>query len=214
MLSAEQIHLLEKPFTFEEHAMDPNIYIRKSAIRRRLAEVDAAWEMTPPQLMNANENVVLMSGGLTVAGVTRYAVGTGIITRTKINKQSGDVIALPDYEVARNLAHAYKTAASDLLPRCALLFGVGDYLRDIPKNVKGNDRAFAEWLRSISTPQHWARTTAGQHFQTLMRDLNLTWEAVRQNLEPNHMLNRLSDTHLNEAQAIARLHQIADELHS
>jgi hypothetical protein len=85
-LSATQIALLEAPFALDEHGfVSNNPYIKKSAIRNRLNVVDSGWKSSPPTLVAVQGDVVIMSGSLTLCGITRCAVGTGIIQRSKKN---------------------------------------------------------------------------------------------------------------------------------
>jgi hypothetical protein len=151
-LSAQQIALLEAPFALDEHAfVSNNPYIKKSAIRNRLNVVDSGWRSSPPQLVAVSGDVVVMSGSLTLCGVTRCAVGTGIIQRTK--KDDNDkVIPLSDYEIARNTAKAFKTAESDLLPRCALQFGIGTYLKDMPPRTVRDTGTLKALLAKLNAP--------------------------------------------------------------
>jgi hypothetical protein len=138
--TSEQLALLEEPFLPHEHDfVGGNIYLRKSAIRHRLNQVDPDWELHPPELLTEAEDVVTLRGGLTLCGVTRFAIGTGIVRRAE----------LKGFELAREISKARKAADSDLLARCAGKFGIGDYLKDMTleerKSVR-NPQALAAWL--------------------------------------------------------------------
>jgi hypothetical protein len=145
-LTPEQEALLRRPFSAHEHGfVNGRPYIRKDAIRRRLSFVDPAWQTLAPTVLSMADDTVVLTGALIVCGVVRYDIGTGIIMRYGRDGKS----ELPAYEIARNNVRAFKTAASDLIPRCAVQFGVGEYLKNVPRNV-ADERSLAEWLRSIN----------------------------------------------------------------
>lgn len=121
-LTPEQDALLRRPFQPREHGfVNGRPYIRKEAIRPRLSQFDRAWSISPATVVAQVDDVIVLSGALRIAGVDRYDLGTGIVQRTGRDNQ-----ALPPYEISRNTVRAFKTAASDLLPRCAIQFGVGE----------------------------------------------------------------------------------------
>lgn len=68
------------------------------------------------------------------------------------------------------------------------------------------------WLME-GVPLHWAKDGGGQRFNTRMKSYNLSPEHVLAYLEPNHQLAKLSDTTLSEAEALARLDELAETLH-
>lgn len=128
MLTLEQRAFLAKPFTLNEHGfVNGNVYLKKAAIRRRLSLV-GPWSLSEPTLITMTDRLVVMSASLTLGDESRAGVGTGIIlTKDKEGKP------LSEDNLARSAAKAFKTAASDTLPRAAMLFGVGDYLKDAGK---------------------------------------------------------------------------------
>ncbi len=73
------------------------------------------------------------------------------------------------------------------------------------------------WLMD-GTPLHWAKDSGGQRFNTRMKALNLTPDFVLTFLEPaeagrpGRQLEKLSDTTLSEAEALARLETLAQDL--
>jgi hypothetical protein len=135
-LTAEQIKLLEKPFEKDEHSVvQGNPYILKSAIRRRLWQVDLNYQLGAPELVIHDQDVIVLRGSLTVGGVTHFGVGTGLIIRTRKDEKTGEIFDLPLYDIARNMAKAYKQAASDILPRAAIQFNCGAYLAEKPKGM-------------------------------------------------------------------------------
>lgn len=221
-LTETQLNLIRKPFLPDEHNfVNGNVFIEKWAIRRRLDEVDPGWEQTSPELMTETEDAVMMSGGLTISGVTRYAVGAGLITRHNVNKDTGEISELKPYDLARNKRLAYKSADSDLLPRAFKKFGGGDYLDLIPK-VKNMDelkRELAKLNKSAASPQstpvvppspqHWATNGGGQRINAKMKLLKLDAAHVLEHAEPGHKLFKLSDSTLTEDQFSARLDDLA-----
>ena len=145
-LNPEQEAILRRPFSAHEHGfVNGRPYIRKDAIRRRLSFVDPGWQTLPPSVLSMADDTVVLTGALVVSGVVRYDIGTGIIIRHGRDNRA----ELPPYEISRNVVRAYKTAASDLIPRCAVQFGVGEYLKNVPRNVV-DERSLAEWLRSLN----------------------------------------------------------------
>ncbi len=214
MLTNEQIKLLEKPFEAHEHGfVQQNPYILKSAIMGRLSEVDPGWHTTTPVLIGVQDDVVLMEGGLTISDVTRHAIGTGIITRHIKDKNNiGEIIELSIFEQQRQVSKAMKTAQSDLIPRCAALFGIGAYLRERKRNQPLDEclpEALNVWQRKWARLEHWAYDTAQkQAFADAMKGAGLIWTVVQHHLEPERKLERLSDTSLSFTEAIARLEQL------
>ncbi len=152
-LTPEQEALLRRPFSAHEHGfVNGRPYIRKDAIRRRLSYVDPGWQTLAPTVLSMADDTVVLTGALIVCGVVRYDIGTGIIIRYGRDNKA----ELPPYEIARNGVRAFKTAASDLIPRCAVQFGVGEYLKNVPRNVV-DERTLAEWLRSLNGPAQGAQ---------------------------------------------------------
>lgn len=126
MLTQGQFYELGIPFALNEHGlMNGNAYLLKTAIQRRLYKVCPGWEMNEPKLMTIEGGVVVLTGSLILEGQAQGALGTGIIQANS-----------DPYKHAQAVRMAFKTAASDLLPRCALLFGVGWYLKTIPDDWK------------------------------------------------------------------------------
>jgi hypothetical protein len=218
-MTPEQIALLTKPFKPSEHGfLNGSPYVLKSAIRRRLAEVDPTWSLGQPLHLTTENDVVVMSGSLMVCGITRHEIGTGIITRTKKDKSTGEYIDLPAYEIARNVAKAFKTAASDILPRAAVQFGVGQYLKDITPNERGQINtpdALAAWLKRYHTPAHWSLTPDGQpsaqglQIAEHIKSRGLSTTAVLAYVESGRTLKRISDTTLTYEQFCNRLLDLA-----
>lgn len=153
-LSEAQIGLLGNPFKPEEHGFkNGNIYIRKSAIRARLDKVDPGWELTPPELVSVTSDIVVMRGGLTIAGVTRHDIGTDVIQKTrKKDKNSNETVPLSEYEIATNTAKSYKSAVSAILSRAFVQFGGCEYLKDMTPKEKAeitDYKTLGEWLSKL-----------------------------------------------------------------
>lgn len=216
-MNTEQIKQLEKPFNLDEHRfLQGNPYILKQAIRRRLSEVDPAWSTTPPEVVGVHNDSIILRGGLTVCSITRYSIGTGIVisTRKRTHKDSDgkeivEIMPLEHYELAREQNKAYKAADSDLLPRCAVEFGVGAYLKDRPRGQSEGE--FPQWLNSLLVKYHWAYNGAGKRFSDLLKAHSLTWSDVNSIIEPGRVLRGLSDISLDETSAFARLDEIVKE---
>lgn len=150
MLNEKQIAELNKPFEFKEHGFYlKNPYILKSAIRARLNRVVPGWILLPPELIAHDENVIVMRGGIQIGEVKRYAVGTGIIISANSDGEKFDGAKL-----AAMISKAYKQAVSDILPRAAVEFGVGEYLKNKPKGI--NEDNFAGWFAKLTAdPNAW-----------------------------------------------------------
>ncbi len=143
-LTPEQETALRKPFQVAEHGfVNGKPYLKKDAIKRRLSQVDPGWQMGAPSVVAVDEDLVTLTAALIVADVARHALGAGVIQR--VDRDGKDVGI---YELGRNKLRAYKTADSDLIARCAMQFGVGEYLKAVPKTVK-DERTLHDWLLSL-----------------------------------------------------------------
>lgn len=92
MLTQEQIAALERRFQPAEHKfVNGNVYLTKTAIRRRLNEVDPGWELSEPELISEAGGIVVLRAGLTIDGVTRHALGTAVIQIAKPNEKTGEI---------------------------------------------------------------------------------------------------------------------------
>lgn len=157
-MRTDQQELLSKPFEAHEHGFkNGNCYIRKSAIRRRLSLVDPHWKLTEPEFICVDGDVVIMRGGLTVCGITRYQIGSGIIQRKsegKTNKEGKyeEGKPLEGYALASQVAKAYKSAATDILARAAVEFNIGAYLKDAAKEDRPSNQASLTALLAKLSP--------------------------------------------------------------
>lgn len=211
-LTLDPWQFLASPFAFDEHDfLQGNPYIQKQAIRARLNRVDPRWSISPPVLVTVADDVVVMSATLTLLGASRGNVGTGKIQHPTPDKDG----VINAYTAAGLLAKAIKQAASDCLPRCAEQFGVGTYLKGLSKEQAAQIKTPAglkRYLDSLSgtvgTTPHWSKTS-GAAFNARLRELQLDPARVLAELEPGRRLASLSDITLSEADAFARLEQLA-----
>jgi len=139
------------PFPLAAHGwVNGNVYLRKSAIRQRLDECAPGWRSGSVRLIAADGDTIVMALTITIGEQSHEGVGTGIVQRGTLEQKTGEFKPFDPYKVAQNVAKAYKTAASDAFARAALEFGVGEYLRDLPRGL--NQQAFADWLAKLSAP--------------------------------------------------------------
>lgn len=234
MLTDEQIQELEKPFRLEEHRFKGKTpYIMKDAIRHRLDKVVPGWSMTAPEFVMEMNDVIVFRGGMTICGDTRWATGTGTIQRYLKDKDTHEFIEQNPEAIARETVKAVKTADSDLLPRCASKWGIGDYLRNMTAAERGQVsdmnglKKFLDGLNkpkpaaSTGTPStpatqptpqqsvHWATNGGGQRINTKIKTLKLDPQYVLDHAEPGRKLTKLSDTTFTEEQFSARLDELA-----
>jgi hypothetical protein len=209
------MHLCEKPFALDEHDFvwkddkksNGTPYIKKDAIRRRLNQLDPHWRSTPPEVQSITGDVVIMRGGLTLLGDTRYAIGTSIIQTERKGKDGKPPTPIVGYDLAREIAKAHKAAQSDLLPRCALEWNICTYLRGGRVKTVINFTALDSYLKQLMTEwdarQHWAANGKGEAFKALIKALGISWEmTIKTQLEPGRTLTGLSDITLSFDDAV------------
>lgn len=135
--------LAEMPFEIREHAfIKEQVYIQKWAIRQRLTKIDPNWYQTRPIVTMMDEHdLVTATISIVVNGVERFGTGVGIITRkdSKGNDYSG-------FALARSIAKAIKSAVSDALPRAALEFNIGWYLRLLSAKAINNEESLKKFI--------------------------------------------------------------------
>lgn len=148
-LSDEEIdRLCDMPFQPREHGfVEGRPYILKNALRKRFSRIDRYWTISEPVRLPSEHDTIVLTAFLKMLGMERPAVGTGVIVCTDRDGKN----LLPQ-AISRNEVRAYKTAHSDLIPRLALEFGIGAYLKQIPKNVV-DERSLTEWLKSTFQPK-------------------------------------------------------------
>lgn len=148
---------LTEPFAVHEHGfVNGNPYILKHAIERRLYTAAPGWSLSPPALLNRESRLIVLTATLTIEGQAHGALGTGIVRSADDGTD----------KYVQALATAYKTAASDLLPRCALLFGVGWYLKTMNKEQKSK-ASTAEGLSGYLQQIRGAWEKAGGNLEKL-----------------------------------------------
>lgn len=212
-LSAAQQTLIEKPFAFNEHSFKHGqVYLLKSAIRRRLNDVDRDWREDKPELLtDTDPDVVSIALPLTVAGVTRVGVGVGIINRWITDEKTGEIVGeIEGFKLALEKSKARKSAATDALTRAFNEFNGGAYLKDKPSKIKQND--FADWLAKLTpTPaaSHWAANGGLERVGKFMKNIGMKWETIADLIEPGRTLSGLSDTTLDEAAFMVELAKLA-----
>lgn len=145
-LTAADIQRLAAPFEAHEHDFKVGLtYIEKDAIMARLNEIDPNWSLEI--IRNGTDgDAVMVYGAMTIKGVRRDNVGGDAILR------AGKDGAFPDFKVAENTVNAHKSAATDLLQRCAQSFGVGMYLKRLSD---------AKWVKDDATLKKWLNEQFG-----------------------------------------------------
>lgn len=148
-LTSEFVAILTAPFAPEDHEFNRGfIYISEEAICQRIELVDPSWEWRVETMTYENDMATVI-GILSICGVVRYGTGQQLAQIDKNGKES--------------VGESRKGATTDALKRAARLFGIGRYLLQCPKDVKGNGPELNKWLASLgkkSAPQ--AETPAPQ----------------------------------------------------
>lgn len=139
-LTREHLTLLAAPFKSEEHEFKPPrgyIYIAETAICERIESIDPSWEwrIQSTQRYDNKGAIATTIGHLTILGVTRGGDG-----QQAVEFQKGTDIESGEAE---------KGSETDALKRAARKFGIGRYLLDCPKDVKGYGRELDLWLKSL-----------------------------------------------------------------
>jgi hypothetical protein len=128
MLTQDDLRIFRKPFRVNEHEfLNGRVYITELAISTRIEMVDPSWAFTEPSI-TYRDSAVIAEATMTIKGVSRGGVGM-----EKINSAN----------------EAEKSAATDVLKRCARLFGIGRYLLDTPGWVKDH-KALEKWLKTLN----------------------------------------------------------------
>lgn len=131
-LTHEDLQILRAPFTVDEHEFHRGFaYVAELAICRRLEAIDPSYEFRVNDVIIRDRQITARAS-LTINGVTRENVGMATVEYTKND---------PD----RESNEAEKSATTDALKRCARLFGIGQYLLELPESVKTFD-ALAKFL--------------------------------------------------------------------
>lgn len=139
----DDLALMEMPFEPDEHAFyNGRPFIKKGAYRKRLTQIDRQWEIRNPTRIEGEEGVIVFAGELVLKGVVRSGVGVGKALIYDGDKKKPFNTLLSEY------SKAFKSAVSDLIPRCAMEFGIGTYLKTVPRNVV-DEKTLATWLNEL-----------------------------------------------------------------
>jgi hypothetical protein len=131
-LTKQDYDILSKPFEANEHEWRKGgggtmlCYVTEEVITPRLTEVDPAFGLTEPMVIEDIDMNISVKIGITVKGVTRWGIGTA--TRDSNTKEPT------------------KSAVTDAYTRAARMFGIGLYL----KGLKG-----VTWVNSEDTLAEW-----------------------------------------------------------
>lgn len=135
-ITREIFAILAAPFAAKDHEFNRGfIYIEETAVCARIEDVDPSWEWTIVQMTHENDMSTVV-GALTICGVTRHGTGQQLAQSDKNGKES--------------VGESRKGATTDALKRAARLFGIGRYLLQCPKEVKGYGRELDMWLASVA----------------------------------------------------------------
>lgn len=135
-LTREHVALLTAPFPARDHEFKNGfIYISEEAICDRLETVDPSWAWAKIELTYENDMATYI-GRMTVCGVSRDGTGQQLATIDKNGKES--------------VGEARKGATTDAMKRAARLFGIGRYLLQCPKDVKGHGAELNKWLGEVA----------------------------------------------------------------
>lgn len=152
-LTDKQQRALGQPFELNEHGfVNKNPYIKKYAIQRRLNRVAPGWSLLAPEVITVTDDFIAMKAAIQIGDAVRWGLGTGIIQKKTYEGED-----FSPTQLVASTANAYKKAARDCLPRAALEWGIGAYLREKPTNIK--EAGFAAWLQSVSPKQREGWTT-------------------------------------------------------
>jgi hypothetical protein len=128
---------LTAPFAAKDHEFNRGfIYIEETAVCARIEEVDFSWEWKTLEMSPAENGIVTVVGVLTICGISRYGTGQQVIQLDGKDRET--------------VGEARKGATTDALKRAARLFGIGRYLLQCPKEVKGPGSELDRWLKSLS----------------------------------------------------------------
>jgi len=143
-LTAEQFAILVAPFAPEEHYfLRGFIYLKETPICQRIEDVDLGWEWRVEEIgrFDGKDAMANCVGHLTICGVTRSGVGGQAVLLDKNDTEIGEV---------------EKGAETDALKRAARKFGIGRYMLECPKNVKGYGNELNTWLSQVEARQDWS----------------------------------------------------------
>jgi hypothetical protein len=138
-LTHADYQILSRPFEPSEHEFREGsgkamlCYITEEAITPRIIEVDPAFELTEPMVIQDKPDNISIKIGITIKGITRWGIGTS--------------------ELKTFTGEPTKSAVTDAFKRAARMFGIGLYLQGLKsaKWVK-DEETLAGWLRGLNPP--------------------------------------------------------------
>lgn len=235
-LTPRDFQILEAPFPDAETGMKgKHIYIKRSAIMRRIRLVDPGYTMKNDTYVQINGDVVTVWGELTIKGVTHHDSCSKNVEAWR-KQDNGDYTRVNEYEYSRELANAIMKAQTGLLHRCASRFGLGVYLLE-----KSNPPSLASVLGEqpkptnvtpLPTPppaasepppqpqpsrlgqspkkQAWTINGGVPLFEKRMNELGLRFADIATELEPGRTLLAVIDISLPLDETLKRLLGIAE----
>ena len=140
MITREQFAILCAPFAAADHEFKPPrsyAYIKETALCERIETVDLSWEWRVQSVGRYDPKGLISTtiGHLTICGVTRSGEGS----------QAAEFQKNSDIESSE----IEKGSETDALKRAARKFGIGRYLLECPKDVKGPGPELNRWLASL-----------------------------------------------------------------
>ena len=143
-ITPEKFAILIAPFADDDHEFKPPrsyVYIRETPLCERIEQVDLSWEWRVETVNRYDTKGMIATtvGHLTICGVTRSGEGCQMVELQKgTDIESGE---------------AEKGSETDALKRAARKFGIGRYLLECPKEVKGYGPDLNKWLLSVAKKQ-------------------------------------------------------------
>jgi hypothetical protein len=198
-ITIDHFKKLAAPFAAKEHEFNPRgfIYIEETALCQRIEQVDLSWEWRVEAVNRYDPKGMIATtvGHLTICGVTRSGEGSQMVEfRKGTDIESGEV---------------EKGSETDALKRAARKFGIGRYLLDCPKEVKGYGRELDTWLRDVAraqgTPQIAPPSFQSAPAPTVTADILRYDDAER---FPRFLVWAQKTYGMNEAQAMEALYAI------
>lgn len=139
MLTHDDIKLFRERFDVREHEFHKGFtYITEHALCKRIEAVDPSYEFRVLDISLRGQQVIVRAS-LTISGVTRENIGMNYIEKQAKNPE-------------RDAGEAEKAAATDALKRCARLFGIGQYILELPDYVT-DTQSLAKFFGSAQKQQ-------------------------------------------------------------
>jgi len=170
-LSRQDFAVLAAPFLPGEHEfVNDKIYIKETAVCERIEEVDMAWQWIEPTFdrLDLKTEMATVSGTLVICGTPRFGVGSQPFQMPKKYEKESDEVYVLRIETEFRKSELEKGSTTDCLKRAARLFGIGRYMLECPKDIKGYGSALDAWLKKVSEAQGWSpQYFEGRCFRTL-----------------------------------------------